>query len=60
MKRDERREIESEGLRDERNHGNELHDDSATKQRANLTGQAKWSEVTILSESGRGREREIN
>ncbi len=41
MKGDEKGEIESEGLREERNQGSELDDDSAMKQRANLTERAR-------------------
>lgn len=41
MKGDERGEIESEGLREERNQGSDLDDDSAVKQRVNLTGRAR-------------------
>lgn len=48
-------ETESTGLRNERSQASDLHDDSAVKQRANLTEQARelsrerererWSEV---------------
>lgn len=41
MREDEKGGIESEGLREERNQGNDLDDDSAVKQRANLTERAR-------------------
>ena len=49
--RDEKGEIESEGLREERNQGNDLDDDSAVKERADPTERAR--------ELAREREREI-
>lgn len=48
--RDEKGEIESEGLREERNQGNDLDDDSAVKERADPTERA--------GELARERERE--
>lgn len=69
---DEKGEIEREGLREERNQGNDLDDDSAVKERADPTERAgelarereTWSEVGVLSErrwdSMRERERGIN
>ena len=55
-KGDEWGEIESEGLREQRNQGNDLDDDSAVNQRANLTERAR--ELTREREVVRGRDTE--
>lgn len=56
MKEDEQGEIETEGLREERIQGKDLDDDSAIKQRENLTAQAR--ELTREREVVRGRDTE--
>lgn len=55
-KGDEWGEIESEGLREQRNQGNDLDDDSAVNQRVNLTERAR--ELTREGEVVRGRDSE--